>query len=191
MRTIVAGAILSAACLSCAAQSQTPHVYKENSENWYVTSAWVKEVSRAEQSAAIMLGFNALNQKMMSVLQSGRDNDKDHMTWSLKIKACGSKMLSRVSTKNEALAKHLAAISELYLQLINAEISLKEFAAREEASKRSGEAAIREVDEDALTKTLTRYRDRVKATETSLVVYSMECASRESGTWTIPAVFAR
>jgi hypothetical protein len=69
----------------------------ENSENWYVTSSWIKEITEVEQIIVASLALEALSQKTASLLEYQRDGQQ--VAWVVKITACGYSMLSKMMTK--------------------------------------------------------------------------------------------
>lgn len=147
---------------------------KENAEAWPVTSAWVKEIPANQQAIVLTLGLVALNQKTSSLLEHKRD--REQAVWVAKISACGYAMLSKVATKNPQFAAYLTRHSSAYAQLLRGELKSSQFQERDLALRSEGDVLMRALDNDAYRVVKAQYKDRVEATEMSLVVYAMFCA---------------
>lgn len=150
--------------------------YKENAENWSVTSAWIKEILEKQQAAAVMIALGALNQKTASLINHRQD--REQVAWVLKITACGTSMLAKVATKNPAMQEYLRSVSDLNVQLIRGDIRPAQFAEGEQRLQTDAKALADAVDKDSFMATRVQYKDRLAATETTLVVYAMACASK-------------
>jgi hypothetical protein len=152
----------------------------ENSENWYVTSSWIKEVTEEEQIIAASLALEALSQKTASLLEYQRDGKQ--VAWVVKITACGYSMLSKIMTKTPTFQSYLAGHSDLYIRFIRGEIKRKDFLKSEQAFLDEQENLLSKgLDVKSLAITKTQYKDRIAATNRSFVAYSMICASGQSG----------
>lgn len=151
--------------------------YKENSEAWPLTSSWIKEIPADQQIIAAAITLGALNRKTTSLLESRQD--REQVVWVAKITACGYSMLSSVVTKNPSFQSYLVRHSELYARLIRGEVNSVEFSRTDEFLNTEGQKVLSNAfDPKALNATTTQYKDRITATERSLVVYSMLCAKQ-------------
>ena len=146
----------------------------ENSEAWPVTSAWVKELPANQQAIAITLALAALNRKFTSLIELRQD--REQVGWVAKMGACGYSMLSKVATKNPEFESYLRRHSAAYVQLVRGELKESGFAETEKALRNEGQVLMRTLDENAYRAVKVQYKDRMAATELSLVVYAMLCA---------------
>jgi len=167
-------AFLFVATLSFSIHSQSA---KENSETWQVTSAWVKEVSPDQQAHAVFVALGALNKKTAELVAHRQDGEQVH--WVRKIIACGSSMLSKVSTKNPELETYLRRMSDLHVAFIRGEIRGSQFDEHEAKLQNDGIALLKNVNLGSFSDTATQYKNRLADTEMSLVVYAMICASKK------------
>jgi hypothetical protein len=149
--------------------------HKENSETWSVTSAWIKEVSSRHQAAAIVFAFGALNQKLQSLV--ALREDREQVSWAVRIKACGTSILAKVATKNPAMQEYFHSLSALNSKLARGEIHPDAYLQAEKQLQFNARTILDDVDNDSLTATKVQYKKRVEDTERSLIVYAMECAS--------------
>lgn len=148
-----------------------------NSETWQVTSAWVKEVSPDQQAHAVFVSLGALNKKAAELVAYRQDGEQ--VQWARKIIACGSSMLSKVSTKNPELETYLRKMSDLHVSLIRGEIGDTQFDEQEVRLRNDGIALLKKVNLGSFSDTATQYKKRLADTELSLVVYAMFCASKK------------
>lgn len=149
--------------------------YKENSEAWPVTSSWIKEIPPDQQVIAAAKALGALNRKTASLLEHRQDSEQ--VMWVAKITACGYSMLSKVLTKSPSFQAYLMRHSDLYVRFIRGEVRAAEFSKADEALIAEGQDVLSKAfDDEALKATTTQYKERIVATERSLVVYSMLCA---------------
>jgi hypothetical protein len=171
-KTAIAFSLLLLVSFSASSQEKR---YKENSEAWPVTSSWIKEIPADQQVIAAARALGALNQKTASLLE--HKQDQEQVAWVAKITACGYSMLSKVLTKNPDFQSYLVRHSELYVRFIRGEVKGNEFSNADEALFAEGKAVLsKSFNSEALKATTTQYKDRIAATERSLVVYSMLCA---------------
>jgi hypothetical protein len=151
-------------------------IYKENAENWSVTSSWIKEIPADQQAIVIGIVLGALNKKIESLLEF--QHNREQAAWVSKITACGYSMLSKVATKNAPIQSYLSRHSDLYVQLIRGELKSGIFAKADEALIAEGQAAFSKAfDIESHKAATTQYKDRIAATKLSFVVYSMNCAT--------------
>ena len=85
-------------------------------------------------------------------------------------------MLSKVATKNPEFESYLRRHSAAYVQLVRGELKESGFAETEKALRNEGQVLMRTLDENAYRAVKVQYKDRMAATELSLVVYAMLCA---------------
>ena len=86
-------------------------------------------------------------------------------------------MLSKVVTKNPPFQSYLARHSDLYVRFIRGEIKPSDFSKAEAVLLAEAENVLSKgFDAEVFKATTAQYRDRIAATDRSLVVYSMLCA---------------
>jgi hypothetical protein len=146
---------------------------RENSENWHVTSAWVKEVTPEQQLHAIFSAFAALRKKTDELIQYRQDHEQ--VLWVSKTIACGTSMLAKISTKNPVVQSQLQEISDLYVRLIRGEISGEQFSDREQKVRRDLILAFSKIQLKSYEDSTIVFKKRLLDTNTSLVVNAMEC----------------
>lgn len=171
-RTTLAFAVLHV-CTSTFSQS-----VKENSENWQVTSAWVKEVTPEQQAHAIFSAFAALNKKTAEVIQYKQDGEQ--VLWVAKIIACGTSMLAKVSTKNPDIENHLRQVSDLHVSFIRGDKMGDQFGDRDEQLHREGMTIFNKIKPNSYKETTITFKKRLLDTDRSLVVYAMMCATQKT-----------
>lgn len=148
---------------------------KENSENWQVTSAWVKEVTPEQQAHAVFSAFSALNKKIAEIIQHNQDGEQ--LLWVAKITACGTSMLAKVSTKNPDIENNLQQVSDLYVAFIRGEKPNNKFVERDEQLRREGISIFNKINPNLYKETAITFKRRFFETDRSLVVYAMMCAT--------------
>ncbi|WP_442775897.1 hypothetical protein [Sphaerotilus montanus] len=148
---------------------------KEDSENWQVTSAWVKEITPEQQAHAIFSAFAALNKKTAELIQ--HNQGWEQLLWATKITACGTSMLAKVSTKNPDIENNLQQVSDLYVAFIRGEKPSGKFVERDEQLRREGISIFNKINQNQYKETAITFKRRLFETDRSLVVYAMMCAT--------------
>lgn len=150
----------------------------ENSENWQITSAWVKEATSEQQSHAIFSAFTALNKKTAELVQQRQDGEQ--LLWVAKIIACGTSMLEKVSTKNPEIQNYLHQVSDLHVSFIRGEKRGDQFGHRDDQLRREGISIFGKINSKAYKETTILFKNRLSETDRSLVAYAIICATPKS-----------
>lgn len=151
---------------------------QENSENWQVTSAWIKEITPEQQAHAILSALSALDKKTAEAIQ--HKQDWEQILWVAKIIACGTSMLAKVATKNPDIENYLQQTSDLHLDFIRGKKTGDQLSNGDERLRREGTSIFNKINHNSYKETTITFKKRLFDTDRSLVVYAMMCATQKS-----------
>ncbi len=168
--------VLPVAGTAAAAQ---PAVYPEDTENWAVTSSWVKELPKEDQVIVLMslaLGFSG---HVDSVLVPAAADSKG-LNWVMKVSGTGNHMLMGLASKSDEMRQFFKGKADAHLEMIRGKMDPDEF--DRTINQINGEI-IRftdYVDVQDIQRVRAAYRTRLERTESSLIAYAKLRASDRS-----------
>ncbi|KAB7628900.1 hypothetical protein [Stenotrophomonas rhizophila] len=143
----------------------------ENSENWAVTSAWVKELPTLEQQIVLVslgLGMSAhVDTKLIPAVKS-----KSDMQWVLKVAGTSNVMLSGLATRAVEVRAFFDDRSKVYLDVMNGRIDADVFEQEMAKINVRIEQATAHITPQEIAQVRSKYRVRLQDTETTLIAYA-------------------
>lgn len=156
----------------CGLQNACADEYEpENTENWAVNSAWVKELPILEQEVVLVsLGLAVsthVDTKLIPAVKSRRD-----MQWVLKVAGTSNAMLVPLATNSPQIRAFYESRSKVYLDAINGKIDADEFERVMAEITRKMEQYTARISKEQIDQVRRKYRARLLDTETALIAFS-------------------
>lgn len=143
----------------------------EDSENWPVNSAWVKELPSLDQQIVLVslgLGMSThVDTKLIPAIKS-----KSDMQWVLKVAGTSNVMLAGLATRSEELRAIFDERSKVYLEVINGRMGADEFERRMAVINVKIEKATAKITPQQIAQVRSQYRSRLHDTETALIAFA-------------------
>ncbi len=143
----------------------------EDSENWPVNSAWVKELPSLDQQIVLVslgLGMSThVETKMIPAVKS-----KSDMQWVLKVAGTSNVMLAGLATRSEELRAIFDERSKVYLEVINGRMGADEFERKMAQINLKIEKATADITPQQIAQVRSQYRSRLHNTETALIAFA-------------------
>ncbi|HIE5096395.1 hypothetical protein N5D45_06785 [Stenotrophomonas sp. GD03819] len=143
----------------------------EDSENWPVNSAWVKELPALDQQIVLVslgLGMSThVDTKLIPAIKS-----KSDMQWVWKVAGTSNVMLAGLATRSEALRAIFDERSKVYLEVINGRIGADEFERKMALINIKIEKATASITPQQIAQVRSQYRSRLRSTETALIAFA-------------------
>ncbi len=160
--------LLISALMQTAVASDAP---PEDSENWPVNSAWVKELPALDQQIVLVslgLGMSIhVDTKLIPAVKSKRD-----MQWVLKVAGTSNVMLAGLATRSEALRAIFDERSKVYLEVINGRMGVDEFERKMALINIRIEKTTANITPQQIAQVRSQYRSRLRGTETALIAFA-------------------
>lgn len=143
----------------------------EDSENWPVNSAWVKELPSLDQKIVLVslgLGVSThVDTKLIPAVKS-----KSDMQWVLKVSGTSNVMLAGLATRNEELRAILDERSKVYLEVINGRMGADEFERKMAVVNAKIENNTANIPPQQIAQVRSQYRSRLRDTEIALIAFA-------------------
>lgn len=143
----------------------------EDSENWPVNSAWVKELPSLDQQIVLVslgLGMSShVETQMIPAVKS-----KSDMQWVLKVAGTSNVMLAGLATRSEELRAIFDERSKVYLEVINGRMGADEFERKMAQVNLKIEKATADITPQQIAQVRSQYRSRLHNTETALIAFA-------------------
>ncbi|WP_242876455.1 hypothetical protein [Stenotrophomonas maltophilia] len=143
----------------------------EDSENWPVNSAWVKELPSLDQQIVLVslgLGMSThVDTKLIPAVKS-----KSDMQWVLKVAGTSNVMLAGLATHSEELRAIFDERSKVYLEVINGRMGADEFERKMAQINLKIEKATADITPQQIAQVRSQYRSRLHNTETALIAFA-------------------
>lgn len=143
----------------------------ENSENWAVNSAWVKELPTLQQQIVLIsLGLRVsthIDSALIPAIKS-----KNDMQWVLKVAGTSNVMLARLATHSEGLRSIFDERSKIYLEAITGRIDADEFEREMANINLKIEKTTQQITPQQIAQVRSQYRARLQDTETALIAFA-------------------
>lgn len=160
--------LLMSAFVQTAMASDAP---PEDSENWPVNSAWVKELPALDQQIVLVslgLGMSThVETKLIPAVKS-----KSDMQWVLKVAGTSNVMLAGLATRSEELRAIFDERSKVYLEVINGRMGADEFERKMAQINLKIEKATADITPQQIAQARSQYRSRLHGTETALIAFA-------------------
>jgi len=143
----------------------------EDSENWPVNSAWVKELPSLDQQIVLVslgLGMSThVDTKLIPTIKS-----KSDMQWVLKVAGTSNVMLAGLATRSEELRAIFDQRSKVYLEVINGRMGADEFEREMALINIKIEKTTANIAPQQIAQVRRQYRSRLRSTETALIAFA-------------------
>lgn len=151
--------------------SATASPYPENTENWAVNSAWIKELPRDEQTIVLVtLALELSTHADQTLLPAVKD--PAGMRWVLKVSGNGNHMLMDIATRSDTLRAIFRDKADAYLNVINGRMSADAFSQTMDAINTRIDVATTNITAQDIARVRAAYRTRIAETETTLIAYA-------------------
>ncbi|MBB1135730.1 hypothetical protein I5U11_22610 [Stenotrophomonas maltophilia] len=143
----------------------------EDSENWAVNSAWVKELPALDQQIVLVslgLGMSThVDTRLIPAVKS-----KSDMQWVLKVAGTSNVMLAGLATRSEEMRAIFDERSKVYLEVINGRMGADEFERKMAQISLKIEKATADITPQQIAQVRSQYRSRLYDTETALIAFA-------------------
>lgn len=143
----------------------------ENSENWAVNSAWVKELPALDQQIVLVslgLGVSThVDTRLIPAIKS-----KSDMQWVLKVAGTSNVMLAGLATRSAELRAIFDERAQVYLEVINGRMGADDFERRMALINVKIQNTTADITPQQITQVRSQYRSRLQDTETGLIAFA-------------------